>query len=134
MTNVKPFRLLVTGSRTWGVEQSDIDRLHTALDSVANRVGHRFPVLVHGGARGLDNLASFYWAHTIGLPTEVHEADWDGPWGKQAGFRRNELMVNLGANLCLAFIRDNSRGATHCANFAERRNIKTVRYYAGIKP
>ena len=130
---VRPFRLLVTGSRTWGSEAADTVRLRQALNHVAQEVGYRTPILIHGGARGLDRLAASHW-RGLGLPTEEHLPDWDGPWGRQAGFRRNELMVNLGANLCLAFIRDQSRGATHCANFAERRNIRTIRFYAGRMP
>jgi hypothetical protein len=45
---------------------------------------------------------------------------------------RNEEMVGLGADLCLAFIVDESRGATHCAWAAERSGIETIRFRAGM--
>lgn len=130
MQKPKPFRLLITGSRTWGTQGEDLRRMYRALDKIAEGVGYRFPTLVHGGAPGADNLAGFYWAHTLQLPVEVHSADWSR--GRNAGYARNAVMVNLGANLCLAFIRDGSRGASHCAELAEAKGIKTIKYLSGL--
>jgi hypothetical protein len=39
-------------------------------------------------------------------------------------------MVNLGADLVLAFIRNGSRGASHTADLAEQAGIETRRFTA----
>jgi hypothetical protein len=112
-------RILITGSRAW----TAVSTLRTEL----TRWHRVYPgaVLVHGAARGADLTAAALW-QLWGLPTEAHPADWDRH-GRVAGYLRNRHMVNLGADVCLAFIRDHSRGATHCSGLAEAAGIPTHR-------
>lgn len=121
------FRVLVTGSRSW----TDEGVIHDALSGI------HFPrkriVLVHGACpQGADQIAD-EWAAIRnsggGSPVivERHPADWDR-LGKRAGFARNAEMVKLGANLCLAFIVDQSRGASYTADLAEKAGIPVRRY------
>lgn len=61
-----------------------------------------------------------------GIITERHPADWSK--GRGAGHARNAVMVKLGADECLAFIRDASRGAGTCADRAEAAGIPVERF------
>lgn len=116
-------RILVTGSRDWRLS-SVVQRALLGL-----RVeGWADATLVHGDASGADRIAAHCWAG----PVEAHPADW-GAYGKAAGHRRNAEMVALGADVCLAFIRCGSQGATGCARLAERADIP-VRYYRDEEP
>ncbi len=119
MSETKPYRVLVTGSRDWdrpSVIQRRLNRLHDT---------HGRCVLVSGACpTGADAMAEKH-ATYLGWTIERHPADWE-KHGKAAGFRRNTEMVNLGADVCLAFIRDGSRGATHTARLARDHGIPTT--------
>ena len=118
-------RILVTGSRTW----TDWRTITGALIQAHRDLNpDRMPVLVHGCAAGADFLAA-QAARKLGWEVEDHPADWSAR-GKAAGFIRNAEMVALGADVCLAFIRDGSRGATHCADTAEKAGIPVRRFTA----
>lgn len=116
-------RVLITGSRDWD------DRIVIARALL--EVPHLRPTLVHGGAKGADRIA-MECAYEMEWDIEVHPAIWrpHGIYNPQAGLVRNRKMVDLGADLCLAFIRNGSRGASHCARLAEEAGIPTRRYTA----
>lgn len=115
-------RLLITGSRDW----TDRVTIMQQLLDVARDYGDEV-VLVSGACpTGADKICEDM-ARVFGWTVEQHPADWE-THGKAAGPLRNKQMVRLGADLCLAFIKDNSRGASHCADLAEKANIRTVRF------
>lgn len=114
-------RVLVTGSRTWQDRAAVID----ALDRLLSIDGAL--IIVHGNARGADRMAHNWALDQRWAIPEPHLADWK-TYGKRAGMIRNAEMVALGADICLAFIRDNSPGATHCAGLAESAGIPVRRF------
>lgn len=117
-------RILITGSRDWE-DETIIQRAiwNWIYENVEDQ---QIVQVVHGNARGADRMAGAYARSQWWLEEEVHAADWST--GMRAGLDRNELMVHLGADVCLAFIKDGSGGATHCANYAETHGIATIRF------
>lgn len=114
-------RILITASRDWE------DR--ALINRHIRRIKQMYPdaVIVHGDCpRGGDQMADRA-ARRVGLEVERHPADWN-KYGRRAGFIRNSKMVNRGADYCLAFICNNSPGASGCADLAEKAGIKTYRY------
>lgn len=117
-------RVLVTGSRGWPDPWdvwNDLRILYGNSDGPMT--------VVHGACpKGADLFAALWCtqARKEGLDVieERHPAKWhrpDGSLNKGAGFQRNQEMVNLGADVLLAYIWQNSRGATHtkeCAGWA----------------
>lgn len=124
-------RLLITGSRTWGTDTDAQGNLTPAAiqewEWLREKIEYAYrehpdTVLVSGACpKGADFLAEHVWT-SLGGTVERHPADWDGK-GKRAGFIRNMDMAWLGADLCMAFIKNGSRGASHMVDEAARAGI-----------
>jgi YspA, cpYpsA-related SLOG family len=120
-------RVLVTGSRAW----SDSTVIEAALERLHAEHGDRL-VIVHGACRyGADVLAE-RWARRRGVAVERWPADW-ARLGRRAGMVRNAAMVASRPDRCVAFIRDRSPGASHCAAAAEAAGIPTIRHERASK-
>lgn len=116
-------RILVTGSRDF----RDTDLAKRALVWAANVAGVDNPAdvtVVHGDARGADSVMAEV-AASFGCVIEGHSARWD-ELDKRAGIVRNCEMVDLGADVCLAFPLPGSRGTWHCMREAEKAGIPVV--------
>jgi hypothetical protein len=119
------FRLLITGSRTW----TDVAAIREQFDIVKQNEGTDV-VLVSGNCpRGADKMCEELAAE-YGWQVELHPLAWKGEDGKgeynpRAGFDRNELMVNLGADFVIAFVMDNSGGAMNTVGHSRRAGIPT---------
>lgn len=120
-------RLLITGSRTWENRAS----IQTAmlLAMLPARVRGEEITVVHGACpSGADQIADWLACNVFHVAVERHPANWK--IDKRAGFVRNAEMVKAGVDMCLAFIRDGSRGASMTADLAERAGIETRRFTA----
>jgi hypothetical protein len=123
-------RVIVTGSRGWS------DRYFIA-GVLAELPGGT--TIVHGSAKGADKLAA-QEAQKLGLLLEPHPAEWAlhdregltclpcscseaAPHCKFAGFRRNEHMASLGADLCIAFWDGRSSGTADMMERAAKHGI-----------
>lgn len=121
-----PYRILVTGSRDW----EDQDAVYRALADVVRELpADREITVIHGACpTGADHMAH-EWARGFGCTIEAHPANWV-KHGRRAGPMRNALMVVAGADICLAFVRNGSRGASHTAQLAEAAGIPVRRWTA----
>jgi hypothetical protein len=112
---------VVTASRTYG--RTGVMREILALMPPSCR-------LRHGAARGGDKLAGQIWSWLGRELTEYPVTGEQWRITRGAGFNRNLLMLEgrpgeQRADICLAFIRDRSHGATHCAGAARELDIPT---------
>lgn len=134
-------RVLITGSR----EFSALAVIRGALDVINEQPGPH--TLVHGAAKGADQMAAQV-ALRMGWRVEPHLADWGAPCVPQckhkprgrgradfcaaAGARRNQAMVLLGADICLAFYGTGpgvkNAGTTDCVKRAGKAQIPVQRF------
>jgi hypothetical protein len=117
-------RILVTGSRNWTNRYAIREAIKAAVAASGRSISDNEVTVVHGAARGADTLAASA-AFELAYRDEPHPADWER-YGKRAGYVRNAEMVNLGADVCLAFPLGESRGTRHCMREAEKAGIPVV--------
>lgn len=120
-------RILITGSRSW----NDPGTIESAISLYMVVHGNIPYTVIHGGANGADMMAD-YAAEVLraagwDVAVEEHLADWDAH-GRAAGVLRNQAMVDMGADIVLAFIRNASPGATHCLKSARDAGLDTQVY------
>lgn len=115
-------RVLITGSRGW----TNREFLWARLGSLLSRVQQgEVLTIVHGNAQGADRLAKDW----VGMCQRVgHDVDQEvhpylGEYGRAGGHIRNQAMVDAGADLVLAFILDNSPGATSLVDKARKAGL-----------
>lgn len=123
------FRLLVTGSRDW----SDAQAIVRELEVVNAHEGEQVVLISGNCPTGADKIAEDV-AVKFGWMIERHPADWK-THGKRAGFIRNGEMVDEGADYCVAFVKDNSPGASNTVVKARIAKIptKVVAYTTPVK-
>ena len=114
----QPFRLLLTGSRTW----DDIPVIEHALAVTLARHPEGV-LLVHGACpRGADAIAAAYAVRTPGYRIEAHPAGWHRH-SRAAGQLRNAKMTALGTDGCVAFLRGASPGTAATVRMARAAGI-----------
>jgi len=120
-------RVIVTGSRHW----KDRMRIKTALAELRWFLDKEGPItIVHGASPmgGVDAIAEAI-AIDFGYGNEPHPplaspADPAGMTFAERCKRRNQEMADLGADLCLAFPLDDSRGTWDMVRRAKAAGIK----------
>lgn len=150
-------RILVTASRDWDDYHTLSKAIAIAISDLTERFGQGLKTntieIVHGACEtGGDPMVEEFvnkvkrsmLKYNVIVKTDPHPANWNRECDKNcyhkithkngkkicsaAGPIRNKKMVDLGADLCLAFIKGASPGATGCAKLAERAGVE-VRYY-----
>lgn len=132
-------RVLITGSRGWND--------YGAIWSVLKEYDEIGLVVVHGDCpTGADAHAATWVTLSAGRASEeAHPADWERDcdsscyhkprlkngrhYCPMAGHIRNQKMVDLGADICLAFPMPDSRGTVDCMRRARKAGIP-VREFA----
>jgi hypothetical protein len=143
---VREARILVTGSRSWTDTATIHDALLNACYDATQAIDRDIRcVIVHGDCpKGADAIAK-QWAIDNEVMHEPHPADWSAHCGEtcllsthrktsakhgeycpRAGHRRNQLMVDLGADIVLAFHQDKSRGTADLIARAKKAGIPVI--------
>lgn len=119
---MSPYRVLITGSRAWNCP----DLAYRVLAGLTRK---HFPadlLIVHGDCPSGVDAAFARACRESRIAAEPHPADWKA-YGRGAGPRRNQEMVDLGAGVCLAFhpTLPPASGTADCVRRALKAGIPT---------
>lgn len=121
-------RILVTGSRHWKWRE----KVEYELMRTVAQLNDGDVTIVHGGCpSGADRIADDWVRNAFPrgpVKLEVHKADWRRS-GRKAGPLRNKEMVEVGSDVCLAFLTPESVGGSMTADMAEKAGIEVRRFY-----
>lgn len=109
-----PVKVIVCGGRDY----RNRDHLFAWLDKFHER--YCIEHLIQGGAKGADRLAR-EWAIARGIKWSEYRPDW-GTYGRGAGPRRNQQMLNQNPNFVVAF--PGGRGTDDMINRAKAAGVK----------
>ncbi len=118
--------VLVCGGRTYGMERTDSGQLTKAAQHQRTLIGQRLAqlppgtIIIEGGAPGADLIAR-ETAQALGLHCAEVAALW-GSYGRSAGHRRNQAMLDLRPELVIAF--PGGAGTANCVFQARQRGIR----------
>lgn len=134
-------RVLVTGSRAWDDQNriwDDLDALYCQNPEIMDD-GDCLTVVEGACPSGADTMAHLWVLDAtldgLRVHSERHPADWkthnpdckpyciNRGYCMQAGFRRNKEMVDLGADLVLAYIKNDSNGTMNTVKHAQAAGI-----------
>ncbi len=111
-------RILVCGGRTFGRTRPERDAVSRWLDTL------RPTTIIHGAAPGADTIAAAY-AAMHRLDCIAFPADW-GRWGRAAGPRRNQKMLDDGQpDLVLAF--PSGRGTADMIHRSHKAGVAVIK-------
>jgi len=113
-------KILVTGSRDF----TDYDLLKTQLDYT---LSYETVILIHGGQRGADKLASRWCKEN----PRVYEIELPAKWallGKPAGMARNRVMAELKPDQVKAFYKTGAAnvGTAGMVGLARVSGVRTI--------
>jgi predicted Rossmann fold nucleotide-binding protein DprA/Smf involved in DNA uptake len=122
--NLEGKKVAVIGSRSF----SDREKLYSVLTKNKERI----KIIVSGGARGADTLAT-QWASDYGVPYLVFPAKWRDPetlvFDRGAGMRRNRQIVEY-SDVVIAFWDGTSAGTKNSIDTAQQlgKPVKIIHF------
>ena len=125
-------RAIVTGNRTY----ANAEAIRSALRALPEA-----STVVHGGCPTGSDVIADRLARPMGHVPEIHPAEWHAH-GPAAGPIRNQAMVDLGADVCLAFGelqrmkrgKMRNTGTGDCADRCRKAGIRVVHCASGGAP